>query len=126
MTVYILNDWNWFFNDSLNNIMLNFNMILNLSGVNVLNHRNTFFDNFLHFNYFRYLNNFLHDLLHNHRNLNNFLYDFFSRDNFFMNYFDFMDLFLNMIDYSLDFKHSVNLNNLLLNTFHLMNFRNLF
>lgn len=75
---YDLCDWNNFLNDSINNIVLNFDMIDNLSGISVLNLRNNFFHNFFDLNDLRHLDNLFNDFFLVSWHLNNFFNDSFN------------------------------------------------
>ena len=124
--LYCLDDGHRFLYDSLNDVMLNFNVIFDFSGIDILNYWHTFFYYFFDFDDLWDFNYFFNNLLDDYRDLYNFLNNFLSWNNFFVDDFDFMNLFFNMIHYPLYFDNFINFNNLLLEALHLMDFRNLF
>ena len=75
--LYCLNNWDWFFDDSVNNYVSYFDVIFNLFGISIFNLRNNFLNDLFNLNNLRNLNYFFDNLFHNYWNLDNFFTDFF-------------------------------------------------
>lgn len=118
-----LNDWNWLFYDSVNNLISDFDMIFDFFCVSVLNNRNNLFDYLFNLDDLWNLHNFFNKLLHNDWNLNNLFNDFRLRlyDNFLDNR-NLSNLNLNVVDYLLNFNNSLDFDNLFNNFFNCYDF----
>ncbi len=121
-----LDDWNWLLDYSVHNLVSDFNMVLDLFSVSVLDLRHDLLDDFLNLDHLWDLDDFLNDFLHNDWNLNDFLDNLGLRvDDDLFDDLDFSDLDLHMVDDLLNLDHSLNLYNLLDNFFHCHYFRHL-
>ncbi len=73
--LYSLDDWDGFLDDSIDYLIPDLNVVLDLFGGSVLDLRDYLFNNFLDLNDLRDLDYSLYQFLHNHRNLNDLLHN---------------------------------------------------
>lgn len=125
-SLYILDNWNRLLYNSLDDLMLNFNMVQNFSGIPVLDNRDQFFNYLFYFNYLRDLNDSFDNLFHNNWYLNNLLNNLFHGHNLFLDNLDLFILFLYVVDNSFHLDNSLNFNNLLFNSLNFNNFWDFF
>lgn len=125
--LYCLYDRNWFFNNSVHNLVSDLNMVLYLFCVSILNQRNNLLNYLFDLNNLWNLHNFLNQLLYNDRNLNNLFHNLWLWvHNYLLNDWNLSDLDLNVVDYSFNFDNFLHLNNLFNNFLNSNNFRNFF
>lgn len=113
-----LNDWNWLFDDSVDDLMSDFNVVFNFLCISVLDLSNYLLDNFLNFNDLWNLDNLFNDLLHNNWDFNDLFNDLWLRlhDYFLYNY-NFLDLDLDIVLNSFNFDDFFNFNEFFDNLF---------
>ena len=119
-----LDNRNYLLDNTINNLVLSFNVILHFPSTPVFNLRNYLFDNLLNFNNFRNLNHSLYNLFNVNRHFDHFFHNFFHRHNFLNYHLHLLDLSLNVINHFLDLNRHFNLHNFLFNHLNLHHFRN--
>lgn len=126
---YSLSDldyWNNLLNYSVNYLVFNLNVVLDLSCASIFNDWNYLFNYLLHFDDLRDLNNSLHNFLYKYWHFNNLLNNFLHLDYLFLDQLNFLILNLNMIHHSFHFNRPVNFYNFVSKHFHFMDLRDLF
>ena len=123
-SLYCLDYWNWFFDDSFYNFVLDFNMIEDFPSISVLDYWNDFLNYFLDLNNFWNLDNSFNDFLNYHRYFYYSFNNFFHRHDFLLNKFNLLILFFNVVHNPFHLDYFFNLNNFLFNPLNFYNFRN--
>lgn len=109
--LHSLDDGDGLLNDPVNNLVPDFDVVLDLFGIPVLNATDHLLDNPLHLDDLRYLDNPLHYFLHNHRHLHNLLNDLLlARNDHLPDHFHLPYLVLDVIDYPLYLDNPLYLN----------------
>lgn len=86
---FSLDNDHWLFNDAINYLIANFNVILSFFSCNYVDLLDYLFYNSLDFNNLRYTDNFFYYFLHYHWHLYNLFYNFLNWHKFLSNYLNF-------------------------------------
>lgn len=122
-----LNNWNWFFYNSINNLISHFNVIFDFLGISVLYLRDNLLNNLFNFNNLWNLNDFFNKFLDNYRYLDYLFYNLrFGGDNNFFNNRNLSNLYLDVIDDLLNFNNLFDFNYFFDYFFNSYYFRDLF
>lgn len=120
-----LNYNDWLLYNPFDNVVLDFNMILDLSCTSILYLRHDLFNYLLNLYDLRYFDYLFYDLLHINWDFNYPFNNLLNWNKFFNNNFNSLVLNLNMVDYSFDFYYFFNLNysfNILFDLYYLFDF----
>jgi hypothetical protein len=119
-----LNDWDWSFDDSIYNIISNFDMVFYLFSVSVLNLRHYLFNNLLHFDDFGDLYHSINNLLHDHRDLSDYFNHSLSWNHFLHENLHLLNLSFDVVDNSFHLNNSFYLDWSLLDSVNDLDFWN--
>ncbi len=125
--LYSLDDWNWLLDNSINNLMFCFNVILNYLYNLWVFYWDSNLNDSLYFNNLRYLNNLLDNLLDDNWNLDYFFNNLgllINKD--FLNNWYFSYLYLNIVLNFFNFDYLFYLNNFFYNLLYCNNLWHLF